>query len=426
MREELNRGYLDYLRPSAPAKPVRLRWWDGPVARRFLDSKMGRGIRALAAPVGNLARLVGLFLLSGVLLLYLSIANRRRREASGLHEAAVANIDLFLEQYPFHLYPLLCKTLELAFLQREIGQVASPGSSIAELAIGDGSLSRHIYPGGCSVVGLDISPFSLRSSARMKHVSEAVVADCLNPPLLTGSFDLLVSNNFLHHVTHKEAVLDHIARIARRAIFNENTVHWASSWPKPFVLTRLGFAATAARTTDRIARTFLQDLRSLPEIRRIVGERFVVSSEVCYLAANTYFLCGLFSRILGAYGPPTPAYLKRLAKRRLLGPAIRKTSRAVAKALLRYDVAQDLSTAAFVSYSCESRKAQSTGARSRLSCARCAEPLPEGLICGKCGFECPVIDGMIFNLPADLDFIREHYCSHVWDVYEPESLSEHQ
>ena len=426
MREELNRGYLDYLRPSDPAKPVRLRWRDGPVARKLLASRIGRGIQAFAASVGNLARVVALFLLSGVLLLYLSIANRRRGEASALHEIAAGKIDLFLEQYPFHLYPLLCKTLELAFLQREIGQVASPGSRITELAIGDGSLSRHLYPAGCSVVGLDISPFSLRSSARMTHVSEAVVADCLNPPLATGSFDLLVSNNFLPHVTHKEAVLDHIARIARRAIFNENTVHWASSWPMPFMLTRLGFAARAARTTDRIARTFLQDLRSLPEIRRIVGERFVVTSEVCYLAANTYFLCGLFSRILGAYGPPTPAYLKRLAKRPVLGPAIAKTSRAVAKALLRYDVAQDQSTAVFVSYSCESRQAHRAGTSSRLVCARCAELMPESLICGKCGYECPVIDGMTFNLPADLDFIREHYCSHVWDVYEPESLSEHQ
>jgi SAM-dependent methyltransferase len=103
--------------------------------------------------------------------------------------------------------------LELAYLHMQLPKVVSPDTKVVELAVGDGTLSEKIYPLGTEIVAVDISPYSLRLPAAMPHVKQAVVSDCLNPAIRSGSFDLLVTNNFLHHVTDKSAVLDHIARV---------------------------------------------------------------------------------------------------------------------------------------------------------------------------------------------------------------------
>jgi hypothetical protein len=414
---EINRGYIDYLRPAVSSPES---------ASDTFGQRMLRWLKALAAPIVPYASLVALFCWAAFVLLWMRVlALFRRKPLGDLHAEAIERVDQFVEQYPFHLYPLLCKALELAFLQKEISKAASPTAKIVELAIGDGSLSQTIYPPECSIVALDISPFSLRFPASMPHVRQAVISDCLNPALASGSFDLLVTNNFLHHVSAKEATLDHIARIAERSIFNENTTYWASAWPAPYLLEKFGLGRKAKDVTASIAKRFLQDLLPREALNAIVQQRFSVVAEAAYLCANTYFLCGVFSNLMGVYGPPTPGYIKRMASTRVLGRLIRWTTRNVAKALIEFDSYQDKGTAVFVSYSCLSKSFARTQSTTRLVCPECGGGLSATVKCTGCGTEYPSVDGMTFVLPPALAFIHANYVAHSGMFYEKESLQQH-
>lgn len=414
---EINQGYLNYLRPAAAAASQP---WG------IASSRWGRALERAATAVVQPLSLLGLFAATAILLPFLHLTNwLNRRPIGELHANGLKRVDTFVDQYPFHLYPVFVKALELDFLLKEIARVTTPTSKIVELAIGDGSLSKNIYPPGATIVAVELSPFSLQVSSTMPHVRRSAVSDCTNPAVASGAFDLLVTNNFLHHVTDKEAVLDHIARISERAIFNENTTYWTSSWPRPFLLGRLGLKAAEARETDRLARKFLQDLRPKKEIDAIISERFTIEAEDGYLCEKTLFLCGIFSRLMGAYGPATPGYVKRAARSALLGGAIRACTRALVSALIRFDSHQDKEKAISISYSCRSRSFKRADAASEFVCAECRANLPPDLKCSSCGAEFPSVRGMAFLLPKSLQFIHERYVTETADVYETESVHEH-
>lgn len=415
---EINRGYIDYQRfaaPAAEAKPS----WVVQARNRLATSWLARRL----SPVVPYLVVTAMFVMAAAIFVYLRLATRRV-PLGAVHKGALDRVDLFKEQYPFHFYPLLVKALELTFLQAELAKVASPSSKIVEIAIGDGTLSRQIYPAGTKITGVDISPFSLRLPAKMPQVERAIISDCLEPPLASGTFDLLVSNNFLHHISDKRRVLEHFARIAARSIFNENSTYWASAWPGPFILGRLGFKQKEARLSAALATRFLQDLRPRSEVDAMVSERFDVDAKAEYLCEKTYFLCNLFANFMGVYGPPTPAFMKRLASGRLRNPILWLTG-TMARALIRYDNCQDKQTAAFISYSCQSKSFQRAEGGDLL-CPSCKTRLDDASRCENCAVEYPSLDGMVFLVPPDLKFILENYVARRDGlVYEKESMQQH-
>jgi len=93
---------------------------------------------------------------------YLSMSSPRK---SALHSKAIESLDLFLEQYPFHLYPILCKCLELAYLQFELPPLVNNRERILEIAIGEGSFSKLIFPPDAGIVGLELNPYYLHKSS---------------------------------------------------------------------------------------------------------------------------------------------------------------------------------------------------------------------------------------------------------------------
>jgi hypothetical protein len=235
----------------------------------------------------------------------------------------------------------------------------------------------------------------------------------------------LVANNFLHHVTEKAPTLDHIARIAGTSIFNENTTYWAAAWPRPFLLRRLGFTTAAKKAADAIAANFLQDLKTQDEINGLVQERFVVRASEAYLCEVTFFLCGIFSRLMGVYGPPSPAYMKQFLKIPFLRTIILSRTRALAAALIRFDSYQDKSRAVFLSYCCQSKKFEKKSPTSDFICAICGAGLPADFRCPACKTSFPSADNMTFILPSELQFIYENYVASNKQVYASESLSQH-
>src|SRR5262245_20355364 len=399
--EEISRRYVPKPTPAGPSR-----------VRRVLGLVVMSSIRLLLLPV--------LIVVAMAVFLYLRLSLGRRPDASAFHRQALECVDLFVEQYPLHLYPVLCKSLELTVLREELSGFQD-GRRVLEVAIGDGTLSARVFPPEANVVGLDINPEYLHHARQMKHVREAVVCDCLNPPLCSGSFDLIVANNFLHHVTQKSRPLAAWSLIAEYAVFNENTVFWASSWVNPYVMAMLGMKERASRASRDIERTHWQSLLEIDQLNEIVRTNYEITRAVSYLSARTFFLCAIFSFLMRCTGPPTPWLLKRL----FLGPLrplALPLTKALARLLVRFDEFQDRAKDAYVSYVGRSRTFNRSVEMSYLACPACGGTLDTRAACVKCGMEYVRRDGLLFLLAQELDHIRTGYQAAVAATLEKELL----
>ena len=332
-RVEINRGYLEHFK----------RWSSGGASDRVsLSSRLryGKFAQLLCLPFLPFVSV----LVIGRLLLWRLF--RRDTAISPLHQQALHYVGDFVEQYPLHLYPIVAKSLELAILRAEVAKLSAT-DRVLEVAIGDGTLSRRVFSPQSAVTGIDLSPYDLVKAARLPYVKTAIVCDGLYPPFAPGSFDVLIANNFLHHVTQKSRVLAAWSRVATRLVFTENSRAWATGWPLPYLLRRAGLPWAADRAADRIGRRTLQSLLPLAEIDAIVASAGQVKSRASFLSERTFFYCGLFSVFLRCYGPPTPALFKRLALGPLRGLVI-PTTALIARLLIEFDAAADRERDTFV------------------------------------------------------------------------------
>ena len=406
--KEINLGYVDYLRRlnqggkrSPKAAPER----------RTLRLRFGLWRHAVFNTIIMPAfRTAGLLFVGLAFEIWLRVfLFFKRSQPTQLTSAALDSVDKFVEQYPFHMYPIVCKAFELACLSHELSNLVDKDTSIVELAIGEGTLSARVFPEHASVVGLDLSPYSLKKASQKTHVKQAIVCDCMTPPIRPGSFDVLVANNFLHHVTHKEATLAVWSRIARKAFFNENTPYWASCWTVPYVLRKLGRKESAARVAAQIERDLLQSLESKETLDAIINRHYRIVRSVSYLSARTFFYCSIFSYLIGSYGAPTPGWMKDLSRSKYLGWLIVPLTIDLAKLFIRYDRHQDRKADAFVSYSCESRNYVPDTLENPLACPDCSAALTPANECTACARAYTHKDGMLFLLSKELKDLQHEY-----------------
>jgi len=405
--KEINLGYVDHVRSlnegvnrspnAATARPsLRLRFglWRYRILNTIiLPALMTTGVISLGLALAVWLRIVLLF---------------KRHKSSQLTKSALGCVDEFLTQYPFHLYPIVCKAFELACLDEHIPDLLKQHNRFVEIAIGEGTLSARVFRNSASVVGLDLSPYSLKKASEKPHVKQAVVCDCLAPPIREGSFEVLIANNFLHHVTHKEETLTRWSGLAEKAVFNENSPTWASGWPVPYLLKKFGRKEKAQRAADSIEELSLQSLESKQQLDAYVSRSYEVLESVSYMSERTFFYCGLFSWMMRIYGPPTPPNLKQLFLTKLRWLALPLTAD-VAKQLIRYDQHQDRATDSFISYVCKSRNYVPAAAGNYLLCPDCRRELSETNRCADCGKQYSSTDGMLFLLREELADIQPGY-----------------
>ena len=408
--EEINLGYVDHVRnlnhagtvasnaaPQTASYPLKWRLRLG--FNTFVSKVWWPAIRFFALMITALAL---------ELWLRFSLFSKRTKP-SQFTRLAVGRVAGFVAQYPFHLYPIVCKAFELACLETELPKLLDDGGRVLEVAIGDGTLSSRVFPADANVVGLDLSPYSLKKASEQPHVKQAIVCDCLNPPIREGSFDILLANNFLHHVTQKEQTLARWSRLAEKAVFNENSPTWASGWPVPYVLKKLGRREDSARRAADIERQSLQSLESKVKLDAHVARSYEVVRSVSYLSERTFFFCGLFSLLMGCYGPPTPAILKGLFLSKPLRWLVLPLTADIGKLLIRYDQHQDGSTDSFISYVCTSKQYVPVAAANYLACPTCGSELAQTNQCTGCGKTYSYTDGMLFLLPEKLADLQREY-----------------
>lgn len=437
--DEINSGYLRHLervtRPGIPTAEqlddasVPLQWrivaavsgvmtpglkrrlrrgWVGIVSWRNQDHWISAPLRLISRLVTTPLLILFTVLLGTWLKLYLLI---KRIPTAPLNERAMKRVPEFVEQYPLHLYPVVAKSLEFAFLETEAHLLLNQGARWLEMAIGEGTFSAKIFPPNAEVVGLDLSPYSLRKAVEMPHVKHAVICDVLRPPISGGHFDVVIANNFLHHVTKKEQTLANWSRVGRRLIFNESTPYWASGWATPFLLKRVGFEAASRRAADGIEQLMLQDLEPKETLDKLVRKDYEILQSASYLSERTFFLCAVYSFIMRCYGPPTPAYLKSFFLSRYMRWLTVPLTTGIARLLIRYDQFQDRSRDAYVSYVCDSRHPSQPRTPNFLACPRCDGELTETDLCTGCGKQYSRIDQMLFLLPEEMEHLERDYDS---------------
>ena len=404
---EVNLGYVDHVRglnrggtgsqniPERPSLRLRFGLWRYSILNTYVLPTF---------------RFIGLVTVGLALEVWLRIALLlRRSKPTKLTQEALNCVDEFVEQYPLHLFAIVCKAFELAYLSNQLSYLFGKNKRIVELAIGEGTLSARIFPENTSVVGLDLSPYSLKKASLKTHVKQAIVCDCMTPPVRPGSFDVLVANNFLHHVTQKERSLAIWSRIADTAYFNENTPYFASSWTPPYVLEKLGRKESAARVASQTERHLNQCLKPKETLDTIISKDYEILNSISYFSARTFFYCSLFSYVFGCYGAPTPPWIKELSRSRYLRWIIIPLTADVAKLLIRFDQDEDRARDTFISYSCKSRNYAPDTLENPLACPDCGAGLTPSNECTACARAYTSQDGMLFLLAQELKDLQHEY-----------------
>jgi hypothetical protein len=435
--KEINRGYLKHIRSvsrlsvgnvgSSHEEPASFFWRFVTVASRVLPAGLKRRLRPAGFSILSGVRFIFVSarrliyqVLTLALLLVTSIGLGawlkvylwvRGSWTAPLNERAIRRIPDFVDQYPLHLYPILLKSFQFAFLEEEVHRLLEEGKRFLEIAIGEAVFSAKIFPRDAEVVGLDLSPYSLLKAVQMPHVKQAVICDCLRPPISGGHFDVILANNFLHHVTMKGQTLANWSRVAPKLILNEDTPYWASGWAMPFMLKNLGFRETAQRVADQIERHALQHLLPKEGVDLFVRKDYEVLESSSYLSERTFFLCSVYSLIMHCQGPPTPPRLKGLFLSKYMRWLTIPLTTEIARMLIQYDQFQDRSRDAIVSYLCESRQSLQPRTQNYLMCPRCGGELTETDRCKGCQKQYSRKDQMLFLLPEEMDYIEKEYNS---------------
>ncbi len=425
--KEINRGYLDHIRnvsqpqTAATESIPRIQppgFWSVATLRGVMPSGIKRAVRFIRYRlVTRVLTLLDQVLTTGLLVLtslvlgaflkaYLLIKNSR---TPVLNRRAIKHVPEFIEQYPLHLYPVVCKSFEFAFLEERVHRLLAERARFIELAIGEGTFSARIFPRDAEVVGLDLSPYSLRKAVELPHVKQALICDCLQPPISSGYFDVVLANNFLHHVTSKETTLSNWSRVAKKLIFNENTPYWASGWVKPFILRTLGFKRAAQQAADKVESAMIQHLEPKDVLTDLVKKHFEIVEVSSYMSERTFFLCAVYSFIMRCYGPPTPAHLKSFFMSASMRWLTVPLATGIASMLIEFDQFQDRSRDSFVSYVCESRYSPKSSSGNYLVCTRCGNELDKNDACEGCGKQYFWVDQMLFLLPEDMEYVEKEY-----------------
>jgi SAM-dependent methyltransferase len=101
-----------------------------------------------------------------------------------------------------------------ARLQTEIAALAPPGSTLADIGVGEGLALARIRPSGVTVVGIEYRNDKIRCAREEIDGLQAVVGDAGMLPLRDGAVPLTTCIEVLEHLTDPEPAVAELARVA--------------------------------------------------------------------------------------------------------------------------------------------------------------------------------------------------------------------
>jgi SAM-dependent methyltransferase len=90
---------------------------------------------------------------------------------------------------------------------------ARAGTRVLDACCGPGYLAGQAVARGCSVEGVDISPAMVELATRLQPAATFTVGDVESLPYAAGSFDAVVCNIGIHHVTDPARAVAEFARV---------------------------------------------------------------------------------------------------------------------------------------------------------------------------------------------------------------------
>lgn len=390
---EINKGYIDFVKSISKVSSIKHK-----------GLKIAYLIKHILANLIRIGLIPFICIYGLILIIFLKIKIRfLNNSESVIHKKALEFVPEFVNQYPMHLYPVVAKSIELAFIKSNIDKFIDLNNrkSIVEFAIGDGTLSQKVFKTDDKITAFDINPYSLYHVKNYSHVQTRIIADCLTPPIVPEGAFFLISNNLLHHINEKDITLKNWSKITEYALFNENTIYWAKSWAKPYILQKLGFKRTSKKFTNKIAEHSLQALLNEEELKLLVRKHFEILVEFSFLKNDIFFLCAIFSSLMLCYGPPTPR-LNKIIFNNIFPGFFNYLTTNLAKLLITYDACLKRKNDVFITWIVKSKTATNTKVNETISlmCPNCCHPLV-GKHCSQCDTSFPELDGMLFLLNAE-------------------------
>ena len=101
-------------------------------------------------------------------------------------------------------------------LRSEIAALAPPGTTLADIGVGEGLALERIRPEGTSVVGIEYRNDKIRCARDLIDGLQAVVGDAGMLPLRDDAVPLSMCIEVLEHLTDPEPAVEELARVAQR------------------------------------------------------------------------------------------------------------------------------------------------------------------------------------------------------------------
>jgi len=312
----------------------------------------------------------------------------------------------FVHQYPFLLYPLLTKALEVHILRNVCQVHLEP--KVAEFAIGEGSLSQQVFKDSSSeVYGFDLIPYSL-DKCDYPHVKQKIIADCLNPPMENNHDMTILSNNLMFHVTNKSKTIQNWAKKASRVIFTEANPFWARSTAKAYFYRMIGQSNQAEAYVKEFNLKNKMTLVPKNELDELIGQYFTDLKIHPFFNEFPYFLTRVYGLIFEIFvnprinGAPVPKLFMKFNKGPLkyLSEFLTKQ---VANALIEFDAYCDDNHDVFMYYD------GTNNLDKDYSDLTLKDPDTQVPIYNISGLNERIKNKLLFLLPKDMRFIFEDY-----------------
>ena len=406
--KEINTGFIDFIKKITPAF----------VAPHPLTFK--RKIKNIVAYFLLFSYSILLKLFIEVYLFFV------RKKPSYDYRKACNYTAEFVRQYPFHLYPIIAKSLEHYFLEHEI--MIHNYKKIIEIAIGEGSFSKRIFDHtDVSIYAFDINPYFI-DKVNFNNVKMKIVSNCLRPPIPNDSSIPILSNNLFAHITDKESVLQNWSRKTSRIIFNENTVYWASGETTIYIANFLGLTKIAEKRRKELVNQSLVYLLDIPTLDKIISKNTRIDKKFSFYTEFVHFLAMNYSFIYNVIvqpcvGPPTPETFKRqFSKGGILSKLMWSLTKSVADSMIHLDSIMPRDKDSFVYYDCLGNiDKEKMFYDFKLSCVKCSG-LIENNKCTICDKKYNIVNDMLFVLDDNLEEIEKKYNIEVSKIISKEHL----
>src|SRR5262245_50890775 len=107
-------------------------------------------------------------------------------------------------------YPAQVENWDDDLFRQCVLQYLRPNSRLLDIGAGAGILTQTNFRGlGAEAVGIDLDPRVLNNP----HLDKAVIANCEAIPFEDASFDIVIADNVLEHLTEPAVVFNEVRRV---------------------------------------------------------------------------------------------------------------------------------------------------------------------------------------------------------------------